>query len=64
VGIDRAVPTTDKYNSNGVLQVGTDYDAQGTPYAWLEAYPASRVPLPLTIRVGDQVSMTIVRQGQ
>lgn len=61
VGIDGAVAPGATYNSNDILQAGVTDSGQG-PYAWLEAYPASPIPLPIAASVGDSVTVSIVRQ--
>ncbi len=64
VGIDGATADNDRYLNRTILQAGTDFDAQGVLYAWLEVLPAASIRVPLQIQTCDRISVSIVLQPQ
>jgi peptidase A4-like protein len=59
------------YNSQDLIQAGTESDTAQTPYAWYEILPASETPITsgcvgdntCTVRAGDAMSVTIHSTG-
>jgi hypothetical protein len=59
------------YNTQDLIQAGTESDTASTPYAWYEMLPASETPITsgcvgdnaCTVRPGDDMTVTITSQG-
>ncbi len=59
------------YNTQDLIQAGTESDTATTPYAWYEILPASETPITsgctgdnaCTVRPGDDITVTITSQG-
>jgi len=59
------------YNTQDLIQAGTESDTAQTPYAWYEILPASETPITsgcagdnsCTVRPGDQMTVTIHSTG-
>jgi hypothetical protein len=59
------------YNTQDLIQAGTESDTAGAPYAWYEILPASETPITsgcvgdnaCTVRPGDNMTVTITSQG-